>query len=111
MAAVEHDAGADLRVAASGKQRQTPAHAKSDRADFTAGDSGLTLEMSDRRVEIARGFVDSEAHHQLARLVRRFRGLAVIQIRRQRHESFLGESIGNVLDVWNQPPPLLNDDD
>src|SRR6185295_772771 len=61
--------------------------------------------------DVAGGLVDAQAHHQLAGLVWRPGALAVKEVRRERHESGFGETIRHMLDMGDEAPPLLYDDD
>jgi hypothetical protein len=108
---VEDNAGADLGILRCRKKGQRTPHAEPDRADFGPGDAGLLQQVIDGACQILGGLIYPQAHHQLARLVGRRRFLAVEQIGRKSEKAFRRESIGDVLDMRNQAPPFLNDDD
>src|ERR1019366_6396222 len=50
-------------------------------------------------------------HEEAPRLVGRGRRLAVIEVGRERDEPFLREAVRHVLNVRDEPPPLLDHDD
>jgi hypothetical protein len=110
--AVEVHAGGDaVGIVAGGEEAQRAAHAEADGADLRRRHPGLGGEIVDGAGEIALGLVDAHRHHHLSRLVRRRRGAAVIEVGRERDESFFREAIRDLLDVRNQSPPFLDDDD
>jgi hypothetical protein len=109
--AVEDDARADLLVLRRRVEREHAAHAEADRAHGRGTHGRVREQELDRAAQVPLGALDVEGHHQLARLVGRARGLAVVKVWRERDEALGGQPVGHVPDVRHEPPPLLYDDD
>ena len=108
--AVEVHARPDRFVAARTEQRELPAHAEAHDADSIALRT-LGEEEVARAAEILLRLLDVERHHELAGVVRGGRRLAVVEVGGERHVALRGEAVGDVLDVADEPPPLLDHDD
>jgi hypothetical protein len=108
---IERHRGTDLVALLGGQQQhEAAAHAEAHRADLAGGDGGMVEQEVDRPGQVLGRLLGGQFRHQPAGLVRVVGGLAAEQVRRQRHEAFLREPVGDVDDVVGKPPPLLDDD-
>ena len=68
-------------------------------------------DLVDGAAHVLGGLLDVQRHHQLAGLVGLGGRLAVVQVGGEGDEALGGEAVAHVLDVVDQPPPLLDHDD
>ena len=69
-----------------------------------------SLQQVDRARQVLGGRRQVQRHHQLPGPVGLGRGLAVVQVGGERGEPGCGEAVGDVLDVRDETPPLLDHD-
>src|SRR5262245_62694906 len=69
-----------------------------------------TDEIVCRAAKIFRRLTDVEGHHQFAGRVGARRLLAVKQIGREGEVALVGKALAEILDMIDEPPPLLHDD-
>ena len=87
------------------------AHAEADRASPVALGLVKPEQVVDSPAQILFDLVDRERHHELAGIIGAGCRPTVIHVRSERDEPLLGEAIGHVRDVIDEPPPLLNHED
>src|SRR5690242_9931613 len=110
MPTIENDTRTDLVILCRSIERESAAHAEANDADLIAGCRILGNQIVNSSTKISFSLIDAQRHHQLAGFIRRFRRLAMIQIRRKRDEALIRKALANVFDVIYKPPPLLNHD-
>ena len=84
---------------------QPAAHAVADHAD--AGLAAALLQHVDRTRQVLGRGGQVQAHHELAGAVGLGGRLAVVEVGRQGGEALGGEAVGDLLDVGDESPPLL----
>ncbi len=106
---VAHRCG-DLRARRRGPHRQPAAQAEADRPDAAAHHAGLREQVLRCAAHVGLGALHRHRHHLLFGLARLGRRLAAKQVRRQRDEARLGETVTDRADVRVETPPLLQHD-
>src|SRR2546430_4496850 len=82
---------------------------RSDDAELLRG--GLAREVLRGAAQVFLGLGDVERHEELARRVGLARRLAVVHVGRERREPLGREPVADGLDVADETPPLLDDQD
>jgi hypothetical protein len=92
-------------------QRKLSTHAEANGAETRRGHLRASQQGVRCATQVGAGFADVERHEELARFVRTLGGLTVIEVGRQGDKTFSRKTLAYFLDVINQSPILLYDDD
>src|SRR5207247_6510166 len=84
-------------------------HAEADDAELLRG--GLAREVLRGAAQVFLGLGDVERYEELARRVGLARSLAMVHVGRERREPLGREPVADGLDVADETPPLLDDQD